>query len=325
MDTQTNTGTPTSKALAPIQVLRNDIVKMSSEFKAALPAHLPTERFTRVLLTALQSNPDLVKCTQHSLMGACMKAAQDGLVIDGREAALTTFNCKVKQGDKEVWEKRAQYLPMVAGIMKKMRNSGEISTVAAHVAYAKDKFTYVLGDDERIVHEPYVAGDPGIAIAVYAIVKLKDGGIQREVMPVAAVEAIRKRSKSPDKGPWATDWSEMARKTVLRRISKYLPASTDKETGESVIDITRRDDDFYDLDTDAPAEAGSPVAEQTGTAARPPRKARGAAAKALDEANAGGTVIDGESRVVDGDGRQHQEQQSEDGDPRPEPPQGDMI
>lgn len=252
-----------------VKDLRHDINSMESQFKLALPAHIPSAKFVRTVLTALQNNPDLLKADRQSVLSGCMKAAQDGLLIDNRDAALVIF--KTKDGDN--WVMKAQYMPMVSGILKKARNSGQISTISAHVAYQNDKFLYVLGDEEKIIHEPNML-ERGKPIAAYAIVKLKDGSVQREVMTISEIDAIRKRSRTSDKGPWVTDWAEMARKTVLRRIAKYIPSSADKE-GESLVDITSRDDDLYDMETGEVTETQND---------KPQRKTK--AASAILEGNA---------------------------------------
>lgn len=254
--------------------IRDRLNQMTPEFKKALPGHISPEKFVRTVQTAVQMNPQIGKAcgTQggmQSLMGACTKAATDGLILDGREAALVTFRQKV--GDNQ-YEDRIQYIPMVAGIMKKARNSGLISSIAAHVVYAHDQFTYVLGDDERIEHAPKF-GDRGEAIAVYAIVKLKDGSVQREVMDKAAVMAIARQSKNakqydPKDG---ANFGEWWRKTVIRRISKYLPSSSDRD---EFLQAVERIDDGFDYD----ATDGGP----TEPAAQPSKK-RGAGAAALKD------------------------------------------
>ncbi len=81
----------------------------------------------------------------------------------------------------------------------------------------------------------------GPAVAAYAVAKTKDGGIYREVMSVADINKVRDVSRSKDRGPWVDWWSEMARKTVIRRLSKRLPMSTDLQA------VIERDDDMYDL------------------------------------------------------------------------------
>jgi len=210
-----------STALTPIAAMRNTLVKMSDDFKAALPPQIPVDKFIRTTLTAIQMQPDLLDTDRRSLLGSCMKAAQDGLIPDGREAALVIF--RSKEGPK------TQYMPMVGGILKKMRNSGEMASISANVVYEKDSFTYELGDFEEIRHKPFL-GDRGKAIAVYAIARTKDGAIYREVMSVADVEKVRAASRAKDAGPWVQWWDEMARKTVIRRIAKRLPSSADLDS-----------------------------------------------------------------------------------------------
>lgn len=205
----------TSTALTPMEAMRGTLTKMNAEFKAALPPQIPVEKFIRTTLTAVQMNPNLLEADRRSLLGSCMKAAQDGLLCDGREAALVMFSNTV------------QYMPMVGGILKKMRNSGEIASISAHVVYSNDLFDYALGDDEQITHKPILGGDRGKAIAVYAIAKTKDGAIYREVMSVTEVEKVRAASRAGKSGPWVQWWDEMARKTVIRRIAKRLPSSAD--------------------------------------------------------------------------------------------------
>lgn len=196
--------------------VRHDLQRMATEFEAVLPPQIPTDRFVRTAITAVGMNPDLLRTDRRSLLGACMKAAQDGLLPDGREAALVIFKGK------------AQYMPMVAGLLKKARQSGQISSISAHVVYERDEFDYQLGDEERIHHKPVITGERGKPIAVYAIARTTDGGAYREVMSVAQVEKVRSSSRAskPD-SPWNTWWDEMARKTVIRRLAKYMPSSTD--------------------------------------------------------------------------------------------------
>jgi len=206
-------------ALTPIAAMRNTLTKMSDDFRSALPPQIPVEKFIRTTLTAIQMQPDLLDTDRRSLLGSCMKAAQDGLMCDGREAALVIF--RTKEGPK------TQYMPMVGGILKKIRNSGELASISANVVYERDSFTYELGDYERIEHKPYLGADRGQAIAVYAIARTKDGAVYREVMSVADVEKVRASSRAANSGPWTQWWDEMARKTVIRRIAKRLPSSAD--------------------------------------------------------------------------------------------------
>lgn len=211
-----------STAIAPMDAVRKTLQQMQPEFQAALPPQIPVDKFIRTTITAVQMNPELLHADRRSLLGAAMRAAQDGLLLDGREAAPVIF--RTKDGPK------VQYMPMVGGILKKIRNSGELASISAQVVYDKDHFEYELGDDERIVHKPYLGEDRGRPIACYAIAKTKDGAIYREVMSVAEVEKVRGSSKAKDSGPWVQWWDEMAKKTVIRRIAKRLPSSADLDS-----------------------------------------------------------------------------------------------
>jgi recombination protein RecT len=200
----------------PLQVIRQSLQQMAPEFRAALPQHVSVEKFTRVAQTAIQNQPDLANVDRRSLFGAIVRLAQDGLLPDGREAAIVKF------GDK------AQAMPMIAGILKKVRQSGEVAYVSAQVVYEKDHFVWKLGFDESVEHEPPALDQPrGKPIGAYATAVLKDGSRLLEVMSHEEIEKVRNVSRSKGNGPWVQWWSEMARKTVMRRLSKRLPMSSD--------------------------------------------------------------------------------------------------
>lgn len=229
-----------TQAVARIEPRRGvvaDVQKMEKQFALALPEHVSPDRFVRVVMTAINSNPDLQRADRESVLSAAMKCAQDGLLPDGREAALVTYGNK------------AQYLPMIAGVLVKVRRSGELKTISAHIVYDKDAFTYTLGDEERIEHQPYLGGPRGKPIAAYAVAKTKDGGIYREVMSLEQINQVRNVSRAKSNGPWVQWWDEMARKTVLRRLAKRLPMSTDLQQ------VFQRDDDHYDLSRQAEGAA----------------------------------------------------------------------
>lgn len=232
----------------PLVALHDQMEKRTEQFQAALPAHIPVERFKRVILTAIQNNAKLATADRQTLWNSAMKASQDGLLPDGREGALVIYNTKMKIDGKDVWIEAVQWMPMIAGIRKKVRNSGEIATWDAHVVYEKDAFEYQLGYEPLINHKPYLGGDPGKVIAAYSVATMKSGEKSCEVMPVWQIEKVRAISKSKDKGPWVDHYAEMCRKTVARRHSKVLPMSTDLD------DLMRRDDDLYDFAGDRKAD-----------------------------------------------------------------------
>lgn len=217
-----------------------------SQLAMSLPAHISVDKFKRVVMNAVSRNPDLyIKADKRSLFLACQDCAADGLLPDGREAALVIYNTKDKATNQ--WIAKVQYIPMIRGIIKRMRNSGEVAAVDSQVVYQSDKFQYQLGDDPKIVHEPTL-GEPGAMIGAYCIITLTNGEKLREVMNKAQIEKIRLRSKNAEKGPWIDDAGEMWRKTVTRRCSKRAPSSPDLER------LWQRDGD----DDDAPTLPAPP-------------------------------------------------------------------
>lgn len=224
-----------------IEVVRDQFERMGDQFKAVLPAHIPVERFARVVMTAIQNNPQLLQAPRKELFNASMKAAQDGLLPDGREGALVIR--KKGQSLSITWQ------PMIAGVRKKARNSGEISTWDAHVVFENDFFQFQLGDAPQINHTYDLKAPRGEPVGAYSVCVLKDGTKSYEVMSADEINSIRDRSdgwKAFKAGyikstPWSTDWAEMARKTVAKRHSKVLPMSTDLD------DLIRRDDELYDM------------------------------------------------------------------------------
>jgi recombination protein RecT len=265
-------------ALSPVKQLCKTIEHMEGNFASALPPQIPSKKFIRIVLTAIQQ-PDLAekinagKVDKPSLFAACQKAAQDGLVIDGREAAIVTYWNK----DKKLND--CQYMPMIAGILKKITNSGEVSTVSAHVVYQKDHFKHTLGDSESIEHTYEDVDDEGNEldrgkpIRAYAVALMKDGSIQRCVMTKTQIMAVRNVAKTKMiwDGPFA---DQMWEKSALRRLAKRLPSSSDLER------LFESDNETYDMNPEevfpeTEPEIVSPAKKETSAA----RKIKGTAKK----------------------------------------------
>lgn len=228
--------------------LQQSLSARKDEIAKALPGHITVDKFIRTAQTAIVSTRNIEKAKPGPLLQAISKAAADGLILDGREAALVIdYN-----GD-------AQYRPMMRGLLKLAYNSGRVKSISVQIACENDDFEYVLGDDERINHKINFKTPRGVPIAVYAIATLDGGEVMREVMTVDQVNGIRDRSDAYrafkagriKSTPWSTDWEEMARKTVFRRLSKYLPSSTDKE-GRLVQAAERIDEEYTFAEEVAP-------------------------------------------------------------------------
>lgn len=233
--TQQQTGAPkagqTVAIRGNVEELQKQIALYTPKFLEALPEHIPVERYTRVLKLAVQRNGDLAKANLKSLFLAAQACAADGLLPDGKEAALVPYDGMVT------------YIPMIAGLRKKARNSGQIAIWDVQAVCKNDFFEYQLGDNPKIEHRPALR-DRGPLIAVYSVAVMKSGEVSRDVMNVEEVEAIKNQAVKAKKGPWFVPafYNEMAKKTVARRHYKSLPSSTDLD------DLIRRDDALYDLE-----------------------------------------------------------------------------
>lgn len=225
---------------------------MTGKLQAALPSHIPVDRFKRVVLTAVNLNPDLLNADRRSLFNAASKAAADGLVPDGREGALVIY--KDWKTNREI----VQWMPMVQGLLKLIRQSGEIAAISARCVYENEvkegRFEFKIVDgEEHLRHDPILFGERGKLVGVYATAKFKDGTTQHEPLTAADIAKIRaasmtgkaeKAGKTP-KGPWV-DWEdEMWRKSALRRLRKYLPTSAEDQRVVSALDR-----DFAETDAD---------------------------------------------------------------------------
>ena len=184
------------------------------QFAMALPKHLTADRFLRVALTAFSRTPGLLNCTKESLTECLMDCSSLGLEPDGRRVHLIPYG------------KKCTLIIDYKGLVALARRSGEVADIHADVVCENDRFEYSFGTNGNLEHRPAIA-DRGEVIAAYSFVKLKDGSSSYEVMNKEEIDAIRKRSKASGSGPWVTDWKEMAKKTVFRRHSKWLPVSAE--------------------------------------------------------------------------------------------------
>lgn len=209
---------------APKNDLRSFIAgdSFKQQVALALPKHMTPDRFTRVALTALTRTPKLLECTRESLLRCLMDCSQLGLEPDGRHAHLIPY--------KDACTLIIDY----KGLMALARRSGDVAIFRAELVKEADAFDWHNG---TVTHSIYWRKDRGPTQCVYSYVKFRDGAEDWEVMTLAEVDAIRKRSRAGSSGPWVTDFDEMAKKTVIRRHSKRLTLSPE------FADAVDKDDD----------------------------------------------------------------------------------
>lgn len=267
----------TPQQVALVAVTR-EIDQRLSIIEASSAAGIRPDRLKLVALTAFTRNPDLLKCTPVSLARAIVEAGQLGLEPTG----LLGGAYLVPRGNE------ATLLVGYKGLVNLAKRSGEVSRVEARIVREKDAFAYAYGLNARLEHQPYSGlEDPGKLTHAYAIIHYRDGSSQFEVMSVAEIEAIRARSASPQRGPWVSDYFEMAKKTVLRRALKLAPLS---------IEVAER------LDAVDPEVAFDLPAAAAGK--RDATKAlRSRLQTALTAEYGGGEEVEGQSREIPGDGQ----------------------
>ena len=271
-------------APGPITQLRTQLEQRADEFRMVLPAHITPEKLQRTVLTAAQSNPDLLKCDRRSFLTSCMKAAQDGLLPDGREAAIVPFNTRMKVDGEWKWVKLAQYMPMVFGLRKKILQSEEVTDIYAAVVYRQEieagKFYYEEGSERKLRHMPLLdldfrPADADIA-CVYSCATFANGTQSYEVMRRFEIDEVRESSQTgaefdakgeprDAKGPWVDWFAEMAKKSCIRRHSKSLPQSSDIVADVEADDMAFASRSALQLLEGTKADAPKPVLDEGGT------------------------------------------------------------
>jgi recombination protein RecT len=226
------------------------------QFRAMLPSHIPAERFERVVMTAVNLDPELVTADRRSFYNACARAASDGLLPDKREGALVTFK------DKDSKLKLVTWMPMVFGLIKKIRQSGEIDSIGARIVYQAEidekRFSFIIEDgQEKLFHDPLLWGLRGPKVLVYAYARFKSGFVQ--YMPIHRDDVLKRRQVARTDKIWSAWEDEMWLKTAIRAIAGRLPLSAD------VMTAIERDDhtptEFDKMRNAAIASLAAPVEE----------------------------------------------------------------
>lgn len=209
----TDTGTAVAKneGRHPLVVLRERFEARKDELAKTLPSDISPDRFIRAITTAAQVDPNLLATNWNSLWLACMRACRDGLLPDGREGAIVAY------------KEKATWIPMYQGLLKKV--APNMRWVTAAVVYEGEEFQHWMDENgEHLRHVPNDTFDDKKIVRAYAMGQTKNGGTYISVLPLAEIEKIRKMSRaSREDAPWKVWFSEMAKKTALRRLSKLLP------------------------------------------------------------------------------------------------------
>ena len=208
--------TLTKRPLTPLQTFAAHIEGRKDQIAKVLPRHLTADRIAKVAVSALMKTPALLECSMDSVYLAIHQSSQLGLEPSGPlgHAYLVPYG------------KTCQLIIGYRGMIDLARRSGQIKSIEAHIVHDGDTFDLAFGLDPKLVHIPNLESE-GAFKFVYAVAKLTDGGLQFEVMTKPQIDKIKNASKAGRSGPWVDHYEEMARKTVVRRLFKYLPMSVE--------------------------------------------------------------------------------------------------
>lgn len=227
--------------------------------QAVMPKHMSSERLYQLAVSTINQTPKLAECDSASLLSCVMKCSALGLepsAVDGlgRAYILPFYNGKAKR-------MQATFIVGYKGLIDLVRRSGQLKSIHAQAVYEGDSFDY--WEDETGQHFKFrpdrsAEHSPDRLTDVYMTASLKDGGFVFEHMTKAEVDAIRKRSKSANSGPWVTDYEAMALKTVIRRAARYLPMSSEAQQAvaadENTPDYTNQLNPIIEQPTPLPVE-----------------------------------------------------------------------
>lgn len=174
--------------------------------------YLNADRLLSLALVATRKTPQLLQCSQESVVQAVMDAAKLGLEPDGVEGAIIPYG------------REAQFQPMVQGLVHVVLDEGSIVGVDMRAVHEGDEFDVQMGSRPSLHHKPNMRRDlDAPVIAYYSVAHTATGFSTFEVMTYAEVVDHRKRYAKSRGGPWETAFDEMAKKTVFKRHSKKLP------------------------------------------------------------------------------------------------------
>ncbi len=192
--------------------------------KALTPTHVPVERLRAAAITALNRNPALMECTPVSVIRATIQAAQMGFDVSGLGGKCYLVPYK----NPDTGQKEAQLQYGYRGLEELARRTGQIAAIYTREVYGHEDFEYVDGLQQVLVHRPTgPVKDDDPVVGAYAVAVWSNSFRQAEVMNRRQIEAVRLTSKVPNGPAWAGHYSEMAKKTVIRRLCKRLPDSVE--------------------------------------------------------------------------------------------------
>lgn len=226
--------------LTPLEEFKKNLDEMKDKISKILKGD--ADKFIQIAANYVEQNQGLLEKNRASLYNAIIKAAQNGLYIDGEESALVPFKGDVK------------FMSMYKGLLKQVRNSGELASINCGIVYENDVFEYFVDENgEHLKHIPNYKSDRGKIISTFCIARTKGNNAPYiEIMTEDEIQACKKQSRAGNDSPWNGPFvNEMRKKTIIHRIRKRLPASTDFDS------VLHADDDLF-IPQDEPEDQPQP-------------------------------------------------------------------
>lgn len=230
-------------------VITSELAKQFKAMSSLVPKHVTPERMARVGLQAISRNPKLMECTPESVVGAIMNCATLGLEpnLIGHAYLVPFYNGKTRRME-------AQFQIGYKGLLDLVRRTGDVSRVYAYEVRENDDFEYELGVNATLKHKPALTGR-GEVTGYYSVYHLKDGGYGFFYLSKdEAMQHAKRFSKSQTNGtlfgPWADHFDEMAKKTSLKAMMKYMPISIETPEKQTIMEGIGRDESVVKVAAD---------------------------------------------------------------------------
>lgn len=219
METNDQPKTP-AKATTPEQMLslrlNSDAVRERFE---KIGSSLQFSKEVAFATQSVQKNPILMRCNPMTVVASLLNVSLTGITLN----PILGYAYLIPRKVGGVFECCLDV--SYKGLIQILTDSGGVKNMYAHVVYEKDKFTVEYGAEPRLIHQPHLGRDKGVVTGVYGVAVLADGEKSFDYMDIEEINYIKGRSEMGKRGsgPWSTDFNEMAKKTILKRMFKYLP------------------------------------------------------------------------------------------------------
>lgn len=202
--------------------MKDLVEKQLPAIERQLGGAMNSDAFVRAVLSEIAKQPKLMTADPSTVLGGVMLAAQLRLEIG---SGLGEFYLTPRK-DKG----RDICLPVIGfqGLVKLALRSEFVTNVQAFLVRDGDQFTYGANAERGMFYDwqPLDFEESRDWVGVVATARMKTGGTTWVYMTKEQV--FKRRPTYWDKGtPWQTHEEEMAKKTAVRALAKYLPKSTD--------------------------------------------------------------------------------------------------